>query len=97
MSPLSVASKSFAAALFAAGLLASAGVGAVDVENQDSKDHKVTLTESGGKKEIEVKAGETQLDLCAICTVSVEGMEPVEASGLDRVIIKDGKLTKVEQ
>jgi uncharacterized protein involved in tellurium resistance len=68
------------------------------VENEDAKEYKVTLTEPGSpKSEIKVAAGEKKMDLCAMCSVAVEGMAPVEASGLDRVVIKDGKVTKVEQ
>lgn len=94
MSPLS---KAFAAALLAGSLVLPAAAGAVDVENEDSKEHKVTLAEAGGKQEITLKPGEKKQDLCAICTVAVSGMESVQASGLDRVIIKNGKLEKVEQ
>lgn len=94
---MSSLSKVFAAAFVAAGLMVPAGAGAVDVENEDAKEHKVTLTEPGGKQEITLKPGEKKVDLCAICTVNVPGMQPVQASGLDRVIIRNGKLDKIEQ
>jgi hypothetical protein len=94
---MSSLSNVLAAALLAGALVLPAAAGAVDVENEDSKEHKVTLTEPGGKQEVTLKAGEKKMDLCAICTVTVQGMQPVQASGLDRVVIKDGKLEKIEQ
>ena len=83
----------------AAALLAVSGAAyAVDVENEDTTEHKVTLTEPGSPKwEVKVGGGEKKLDVCAMCSVAVEGAQPVSASGLDRVVIKGGKLTKIEQ
>ena len=84
------------ATMFGAALGLSMPAGAVDVENSDSKEYSVTLTESGGKQTIKVGPGETKMDLCAVCSVSIEGATPVQGSGLDKVIIKDGKLSRVE-
>ena len=90
--------RSLAVAAVASPLLFADIARAVDVENEDAKEYKVTLTEPGAAKtEIKVGAGEKKMDLCATCSVAVEGMQAVSASGLDRVVIKDGKVSKIEQ
>lgn len=85
-----------AAAAFATTLVFATAAGAVDVENASGKEQKVLLTESGGKTNLVLKAGETKMDVCAMCTVTVEGMQPVEGIGLDKVVIEQGGLKKVE-
>ena len=98
MSSQAFAYRSLAVAALASPLLFADVARAVDVENEDSKEYKVTLTEPGSPKtEIKLGAGEKKMDLCATCSVAVEGMQAVSASGLDRVVIKDGKITKIEQ
>jgi hypothetical protein len=85
------------AAFFAVAALGLAGTAAaVDVENADQKEYTVTLTESGGKTTVKLGPGETKMDLCAVCSVAIEGAQPVNGSGLDKVIIQDGKLSRVD-
>lgn len=87
-----------AAAAVVAPLMLVQRAQAVDLENEDATEYKVTLAEPGAAKaEVKLGAGEKKMDVCAVCSVSVEGAQAVSASGLDRVIIKGGKLTKVEQ
>lgn len=88
--------RTAAAAAFAAGFLFASAAGAVDVENASGKDQKVLLTESGGKTNLELKAGETKADVCAMCTVAVEGMDPIDGVGLDKIVIEAGGLKKIE-
>ena len=97
MSFQAVSFNTLAAVAFVTAVSASGVARAVDVENEDTKAYKVTLTEPGGKQDLNLAAGEKKMDLCAMCTVAVEGMQPVNASGLDRVVIKDGNVTKIEQ
>ena len=85
-----------AVAAFATTLVFATAAGAVDVENASGKEQKVLLTESGGKTNLVLKAGETKMDVCAMCTVTVEGMKPVEGIGLDKVVIEANGLKKVE-
>ena len=85
-----------AAVAFAATLTFAAAAGAVDLQNATSQELKVLLTEPGGKTEITIKAGETKEDVCAMCTVNVEGKTPVSGVGLDMIVIEDGGLKKIE-
>ena len=85
-----------AAAAFATTLVFATAAGAVDVENASGKEQKVLLTEPGGKTNLVLKAGETKMDVCAMCSVTVEGMKPVEGVGLDKVVIEANGLKKIE-
>ena len=85
-----------AAAAFATTLVFATAAGAVDVENTSGKEQKVLLTGPGGKTNLVLKAGETKMDVCAMCTVTVEGMKPVEGVGLDKVVIEANGLKKIE-
>lgn len=96
MTMLSLRTAALAFGVAAASLSLTGTASAVDVENGDQKEYTVTLTESGGKATVKVGPGETKMDLCAVCSVAIEGAQPVSGSGLDRVIIKDGKLSRVD-
>lgn len=85
-----------AAAAFATTMILATAAGAVDVENASGKEQKVLLTEPGGKTNLTLKAGETKMDVCAMCTVTVEGMAPVDGVGLDKVVIEESGLKKIE-
>ena len=87
MSFQAVSFNTLAAFAFVASMSVTHAARAVDVENEDTKAYKVTLTEPGGKSELNLAAGEKKMDVCAMCTVAVESMQPVSASGLDRVVI----------
>jgi hypothetical protein len=88
--------KALAIAALVGGMTVATAAGAVDVQNDDAKEYTVTLTEPGGKQTVKLGPGETKMDICAVCSVSIEGAAAVQGSGLDKVIIKDGKLTKVD-
>lgn len=85
-----------AAAAFATTLVFATAAGAVDIENASGKEQKVLLTEPGGKTNLVLKAGETKEDVCAMCTVAVEGMKSVDGVGLDKVVIEEGGMKKIE-
>ncbi|MFN4088608.1 MAG: hypothetical protein ACK4QW_06125 [Alphaproteobacteria bacterium] len=86
-----------AAAAFATTLAFAGAAGAVDLRNDTTKEVKVQLTQPGAKPdEVTLQAGETKEDVCAMCTVTVEGMEPMSAVGLDMIVIGDSELKKIE-
>lgn len=70
---------------------------ALDIENQDGKDHTVIVgvDNPSSMNMVTIKAGKTAKGLCGdVCSVSVEGSsEQDQAAGLgSKFIIKDGKL-----
>mgnify|MGYP001338054694 CR=1 FL=1 len=81
-----------AGALLAAGL--SAPAWAVDILNADDRDYEVSVTENGVESRFILFRGGDEEEVCGICTVSIDGVGAIEASGREQVVISAGRLGK---
>lgn len=67
---------------------------AVDILNVDGRDYDVIVTENGVESYFTLFSGGAEEDVCAACTVEIDGIGSIEASGKETVIVSGGKLTK---
>ncbi len=82
--------KTFMVALLMMSSLAQA----VSLQNKDNKSYDIKVKGSSTMS-TSISSGTTKSSICSSsCTIEVEGVGSIEASGSDRVVIKDGKLSK---
>ena len=74
-------------------LLTAPAAFAVDLSNHDSREYPVRII-TGGTTVTSISSSTTQLSVCSECDIEVEGIGTVHASGNEKVIIKDGTLSK---
>lgn len=67
---------------------------AVSLQNKDSKSYDIAVKGSSSTMKSTIQSGTTKGSICTSCTIKVEGVGEVTASGSDRVVIKNGKLNK---
>lgn len=67
---------------------------AVSLQNKDSKSYDIRVKGSSSTMSASIQSGTTKSSICSSCTIKVEGVGEIKASGSDRVVIKDGKLSK---
>lgn len=65
---------------------------AVDLKNEDSKTYEVKVHEGASTTHTSVSGGSTRVNLTKEGTVEVIGAGSFRASGVTRVIIRDGRL-----
>jgi|GEM_PF-4820406 len=75
-------------------LLVSSMSQAVSLQNKDNKSYDIKVKGSSTMS-TSINGGTTKSSICSSsCTIEVDGVGSIEASGSDRVVIKDGKLSK---
>lgn len=83
--------------LILAFALAAGTATAGSLINKDSTSYDVAINCGGGTAKMSISGGTTKSGAlrssASSCTVEVDGVGEVEASGSDDVIIKDGKLS----
>jgi hypothetical protein len=67
---------------------------AVDLVNKDGKKYEVKIHSGASTTNSSIEGGTTKLSICSDCKIEVVGVGEVDAEGSDKVIIKDGSLTK---
>jgi len=67
---------------------------AVDVLNEDGRDYDVVVVENGVESAFTLFSGGSEEDVCTTCTIEIEGIGSIEASGKETVVISGGKLVK---
>lgn len=67
---------------------------AVDVLNEDGRDYDVIVVENGVENVFTLFSGGSEEDVCASCTISIDGVGSIEASGKETIVISGGKLAK---
>lgn len=67
---------------------------AVDVLNEDGRDYDIVVVENGAESVFTLFSGGSEEDVCATCTISIEGVGSIDASNKDTVVISGGKLIK---
>lgn len=72
------------------------GASAVDVVNGDRRPHVVNVVEANrpGVSSLTIETGETFTDVCNECTIEVDNIGRIQASGADVITIRDGALRK---
>ncbi len=76
-------------------LLISSLATAVSLQNKDSKSYDIKVKGSSSTMSTSINSGTTKSSICrSSCTITVDGVGSIEASGSDKVVIKNGKLSK---
>ena len=81
-------------ALFAAMLLLVANAFAVDLRNEDGRRYEVKIHSGSSTLNTWIDANTTSPSVCSECEIEVEGVGRIKAKGSEKVVIKDGKLSK---
>ena len=80
-------------AVCGAVLLVCGAVAAVDLKNEDSRSYNIKVKEGPATTSSSIDGNTTRLTICSDCSIQVEGVGSIEASGDEVVVIKDGKLS----
>lgn len=76
-------------------LLASALSHAVSLQNKDSKSYDIKVKGSSSTMSSSINSGTVKNNICSSsCKIIVDSVGEIEASGSDRVVIKDGNISK---
>ncbi len=87
--------KIFNSALIAIiGLLAAYAVFPADLKNEDGTRYEVKVHDGGTTRNTWIGGTSTILSVCSSCEIEVVGVGKMRVSGSDKLIIKNGKLTK---
>jgi hypothetical protein len=81
-------------ALFAAMLLSVANAFAVDLRNEDGRRYEVKIHSGASTLNTWIDATTTSPSICSECEIEIEGVGRIKAKGSEKVVIKDGKLSK---
>lgn len=80
--------------LMIAMLMVSSLSQAVSLQNKDNKSYDIKVKGSSTMT-TSISSGTTKSSICSSsCTIEVDGVGSIDASGSDKVVIKDGKLSK---
>jgi hypothetical protein len=66
----------------------------VDLINKDGKSYNIKIKSGASTTSTSISSNTTKSGVCSSCTIVVEGVGEISADGSDKIIIKDGKLTK---
>ncbi len=75
-------------------LLLAASVTAGDLRNEDGKRYEVKVHESSTTRNTWIDGNSSVLSICGNCEIEVVGIGKIKISGSERVVIKNGKLSK---
>ena len=79
--------------VLAVALFASSNAFAVSLINKDSKSYDIKVIGSSTMS-TSIQSGTVKNGICnSSCKIVVDGVGDIEASGSDKVVIKDGKLS----
>ncbi len=68
---------------------------AVSLQNKDSKSYNIKVKGSSSTMSASINSGTIKGSICSSpCTIVVDGVGEIDASGSDRIVIKNGKLSK---
>ncbi len=80
--------------LFAAVLLLVGNAFAVDLRNEDGRRYEVKIYSGANTLNTWIDANTTSPSICSDCEIEVEGVGRIKAKGSEKIVIKDGKLSK---
>ena len=75
-------------------MASSSAVFAVSLQNKDSKSYNIRVKGSSSTMSTSISGGTVKGNICSSCKITVDGVGSIDASGSDKVIIKNGKLSK---
>ena len=75
-------------------LLLSASIFAVDLKNEDSQRYEVKIYEGSDTLNTWIDGNTTSPSICSDCEIEVVGAGRINVKGSEKVVIKDGKLTR---
>ena len=75
-------------------MASSAAAFAVSLQNKDSKSYNIRVKGSSSTMSTSISGGTVKGSICSSCKITVDGVGSIDASGSDKVIIKNGKLSK---
>ena len=79
--------------IFVVALLVSSAAHAVSLQNKDSVKYDIKVRSSSSTMSASIDGGVVKNNICSSCTIEVDGVGSVDASGSDKVVIQDGKLS----
>lgn len=80
--------------LFALSLFLMVSVFAADLRNEDGKRYEVKVYENSTTRNTWIDGKTTIAGICSNCEIEVVGIGKMKISGSERLVIKDGKLSK---
>lgn len=66
---------------------------AVSLQNKDSSSYDIKVKSSASTMSTSINGGVVKNSICSSCTIEVKGVGSVDASGSDKVVIENGKVT----
>ena len=75
-------------------LLLAASIFASDLRNEDGKRYEVKVHEKSTTTNTSINGNSTVLSICSDCEIEVVGVGRIKTKGAERVVIKNGKLSK---
>jgi hypothetical protein len=82
-----------APAIMCLALLTPTAAHAVSLQNKDSSSYDIKVKSSSSTMTSSINGGVIKNNICSSCTIEVEGVGTVDASGSDKVVIDGGKLS----
>jgi hypothetical protein len=79
--------------LMVTSLFLCSAVLAADLINKDSKSYEVKIHDVGTTHS-SIEGNTTKVSICSDCKIEVVGVGTIKASGSDKIVIKDGSLSK---
>lgn len=80
--------------LFALSMFLMVSIFAADLRNEDGKRYEVKVYEGSTTRNTWIDGNSTVMSICSNCEVEVVGVGKVKISGSERLVIKNGKLSK---
>lgn len=84
----------FISRLFAVLMFLTVSVFGVDLRNEDGKRYEVKVYDGGTTRNTWIDGNSTTLSICSNCEIEVVGIGKIKVSGSERIVIKNGKLSK---
>ena len=80
-------------AVLLSALTIATGAHAVSLQNKDSVKYDIKVRSSSSTMSASIDGGVVKNNICSSCTIEVDGVGSVDASGSDKVVIDGGKLS----
>ena len=75
-------------------LLLAANILAVELRNEDNRRYEVKIHDGATTTNTWIDGNTTDANICSDCEIEVVGIGSIKVKGSEKVVIKDGKLSK---